>query len=330
MSETQLSDKEVAGEDGDVDDRDMSAAPAPERPPRTWAGWAGMWWSLIYIPPHLWVAFGGTAGIMGIPDPGPEEKAANWGASVLCVGAALVSMALVKQWGRIAPRWLLIGIAWGAAAVALLHWAALSVLTALRLTGVMPYEAKDDYFTAEKLASIDRWNLFVFEPWFLGLGVFLIIGALQSRTLAKQWRHDPTPALPTWMTSTGWARLLCLLGLAVALGLHVVWATGNRLLLAPQANTGIGRLNDWWVYDIGVAVLCVLTAYLVWTNALTPLARIMSGTITMMGFLQVMWGVFTFDWYLFAVYGPFVTGIGLLFELSIIRTRLDKGVSVQK
>jgi hypothetical protein len=291
---------------------------------KTWAGWAGMWWSIIYIPPHLWVAFGGSADIMGIPDPTAAEKAANWGATVLCLGAALVSLALVKSWGRVAPRWLLLGITWGAAAVALLHWAALSVLTALKLTGVIPYEAKDAYFTVDKLASIDRWNLFVFEPWFLGLGVFLIIAALQSRKLVKVWDSEPSPVLPRWMTATGWARQLALLGLAVALAVHVVWATGSRLLLAAPANTGIGRLNDWWVYDSFVAVLCAVAAYLVYTKAVTRTARVMSGLITMAGFLQVMWGVFTFDWWIFAVYGPFVTGIGLLLELSIQRAALAK------
>ncbi|MFC5286659.1 DUF3995 domain-containing protein [Actinokineospora guangxiensis] len=314
-----------------TDTQTAASAPRAEAPSggkaRTWAGWAGMIWSLVYIPPHLWVAFGGSADIMGIPDPGATEKAANWGASVLCLGAALVSLALVKPWGRIAPRWLLLGIAWGAAVVALLHWGVLSVLIALKLSGVIAYEAQDEYFTVEKLASIDRWNLFVFEPWFLGLGVFLIIGAVQSRRLAQQWKSDSTPALPGWMVATGWARALGLLGIAATLVMHVVWATGSRFLLAPQANTGIGRLNDWWVYDGAVALLCLPAAVLL--HALgrpgagpSGAAKAIAGTITMLGFLQVLWGVFTFDWWIYAVYGPLLTGVGLLFELTVQRAAL--------
>lgn len=151
---------------------------------RNWAGVAGCVWAIAYIPIHLyWAATASSWPFGELPEwLTPEEwRRANWGASVVIGAASLVCLALARPWGRRLPRPLLGGVAWAGAVFALLHWVVLSTATALKVLGV----------SEGTVTSFDRWNLFVFEPWFLGMGLLLAAAAINHRRI-----HDggSTPA----------------------------------------------------------------------------------------------------------------------------------------
>ncbi len=150
----------------------------------SWAGYAGCAWALAYVPIHVyWALVGSPAPLGELPEAltEPAWRQANWAASVVILGAAALSLALVRPWGRRLPGWLLLGIAWLGAAFAVLHWVAFSADTVLRLTGVVD----------GSVTTFDRWNLFVLEPWFLGMGVLLALAAVQH---ARRWpRASTTP-----------------------------------------------------------------------------------------------------------------------------------------
>lgn len=142
-------------------------------PALSWAVHAGCAWALAYVPIHLYWALTGRAWpTEELPEEltAPMWRQANWAACVVIVGAAVVALALVQPWGRRLPRSALIGVAWTGAVFAVLHWAAFSAVTVLDMVGV----------SGGTVTSFDRWNLFVFEPWFLGMGLLLAIAAQQN------------------------------------------------------------------------------------------------------------------------------------------------------
>lgn len=175
---------------------------------RRWGGYAGFGWALAYIPIHIYWALGGSAAFLGLTHLTPEFAIANWGASVVILGAALVSLALVRPWGRLLPRWALLGAAWIGAAAGILHWAAFTAVAVTRLSGP------------------DWWNLLVFEPWFLLMGVFLIVAAVQSRRLFPRGERRL------------WSAILLLSGLVV-----VLW--------------GVYSFNLWLFLLYGPAIMLV-------------------------------------------------------------------------
>lgn len=99
-----------------------------------------------------------------------QWRQGNWAASVVITGAALLCLALVQPWGRRLPRPVLLGVARVGAVFAVLHWVAYTAAPLLNFTGI----------TGGEVTSFDRWNLLVFEPWFLGMGVLLAVAAAQN------------------------------------------------------------------------------------------------------------------------------------------------------
>ncbi|WP_163573668.1 hypothetical protein [Fodinicola feengrottensis] len=77
---------------------------------KRWSGYAGLVWALAYIPIHIYWAFGGSAAFLGLARTNADFQIANWGASVVLLGAGLTAFALVRPWGRLLPRW---GGCWG-------------------------------------------------------------------------------------------------------------------------------------------------------------------------------------------------------------------------
>ena len=141
---------------------------------RNWAGVAGCGWAIAYIPIHLYWAVTASSWPFGeLPEwlTAEEWRRANWGACVAIAAASLVCLALAQPWGRSFPRPVLGGLAWAGAVFALLHWVVLSAATALKVLGV----------SEGTVTSFDRWNLFVFEPWFLGMGLLLAVAAMNDR-----------------------------------------------------------------------------------------------------------------------------------------------------
>jgi hypothetical protein len=157
-----------------------------EKKSSRWAGYAGLVWALAYIPLHIYWALGGSAAFLGMSGTNTDFQIANWGASIVLLGAGLTALALVRPWGRLLPRWGLVGVAWIGAAAGILHAVAFCAIAVLRLTGVMTVPGYTEQFR-----NADLWNLAVFEPWFLLMGVFLAIAAIQH---VRLFRGQPKPA----------------------------------------------------------------------------------------------------------------------------------------
>lgn len=154
------------------------AAPAP-RPPRSlaWAGYAASAWAVAYaIGVRGYQGLGGTIGLGGtFEDPeGMRRASLHAGVAILLVGVG--ALAFVRPWGLRIPRWLVIGPALAGSAFAAAHALTAYVTKPLHLLGVVHLEfpgwAQRDE-TAQFL-----WDLLFYEPWFLGLGILVTLGAL--------------------------------------------------------------------------------------------------------------------------------------------------------
>jgi uncharacterized RDD family membrane protein YckC len=79
----------------------------------------------------------------------------------LCVVGALLALALVRPWGRLFPRRLLVACAWVACALLVVHSVPTLVGDGLVAVGLREGD----------LSTLERWSLFVYEPWFFAGGV---------------------------------------------------------------------------------------------------------------------------------------------------------------
>ena len=184
----------------DGDDAAGDGVPGRSSPgspgPGSWGGLAGCAWALAYVPVHVyWAVTGDVSPFGDLPASlSPSQwRQANWAACVVIGGAAVFSLALVRPWGRRLPRFMLLGVAGVGAVFAVLHWAAFSAPTALRLLGV----------TGGAITTFDRWNLFVFEPWFLGMGLLLAVAAVQGARRDEGRRGAAAVAPPAPPRSVG-------------------------------------------------------------------------------------------------------------------------------
>jgi hypothetical protein len=66
-------------------------------------GYIGLGWALAYVPVHVYWALGGLSTPIGITGHQPGFRVANWGASVVIVGAALTCLTLTQRWGAALP-----------------------------------------------------------------------------------------------------------------------------------------------------------------------------------------------------------------------------------
>jgi len=188
-------------------------------PTRSWAGYAGCAWALAYVPIHVYWALTGSAWPFNeLPESlsDAQWRQANWGACAVIVGAAVVSLALVQHWGRRLPRPLLLGVAWVGAVFAVLHWVAFSAAILLNMIGV----------TDGAVTTFDRWNLFAFEPWFLGMGLLLAGAAAQNTRRLKQFDVARILSVPRSLGEIASAALILGGAVAVLVGVMTfhVWA----------------------------------------------------------------------------------------------------------
>ena len=133
---------------------------------RRWPGWAAYAasaWALMFAAVHLYWALGGTVGLpKGISvDMNPALFVIDVLAVPLCVVGALLALSLVRPWGWLFPRRLLLASAWAVCALLIVHSAPTLVEGGLVVTGLHDAE----------LSVLDRWSLFVYEPWFFMGGV---------------------------------------------------------------------------------------------------------------------------------------------------------------
>jgi hypothetical protein len=286
------------------------------RPYKPWIGYAGFFWALSYIPIHVYWALGGLTPAIGLTTSDHDARMANWGASVVILGAGLTSLALVQRWGTVLPAVLLRGTAWVGAVFGLLHFLAFSAASALRLVGVVGYP-HDAELTPQEMDTYDIANLLYFELWFGIMGLLLIAGLRQD-----QRRHDPSaapgvPSLPAWVPRARWTRLLSIAVLGAVAAVHQAWAFGVDWLITARPNDAVPRLIDlaetgsYRPVASAIGGLLLTLALAVVSGRKTAWRRGGTG-LTLAGILTVVWGVFIFDAWTFAGYGPALTGSGLL------------------
>ena len=135
-----------------------------------WAAYAAFAWALVFAAVHLYWALGGTVGMP--PGMSVGMNLALFVIDVvaipLCVVGALLALSLVRPWGRLLPRRLLLACGWGACALLILHSVPTLVGDGLVIAGLR----------AGDLSVPERWSLFVYEPWFFAGGVLYGAAAL--------------------------------------------------------------------------------------------------------------------------------------------------------
>jgi hypothetical protein len=142
-----------------------------------WAGYAAFAWAAAYaIGVRGYQGLGGTLGLAGtFADPAGMRRASLVaGAGILLVGFG--ALAFVRPWGLKLPRWLVIVPALTGSAYAAAHALTAYITKPLDAAGVIElhfhgWAHRDE--TAQFL-----WDLCFYEPWFLGLGVLVTLGAL--------------------------------------------------------------------------------------------------------------------------------------------------------
>lgn len=126
-----------------------------------WAGYAACTWALVFAVVHLYWGLGGTVGLP--PGLSVYDNTALFVIDLLaiplCVLGALLALALVQPWGGRLPRWMLLSAAWGASALFVAH-----ALPAVVDAVVIALGQR-----TERLTPVDRYSLFLYEPyWLLG------------------------------------------------------------------------------------------------------------------------------------------------------------------
>ena len=157
----------------------------------TWPAYAACGVALLYAVVSFYWAFGGTAGVDTLGGR-LEELARNgdptvlWLAGVagaLKVVGAVVALALVRPWGRVVPRWVLLVAAWGGAVVLVVYGGLYVLGGALALGGVVEVAGSEDRVAL-------WWHVLVWDLWFLVWGVLLGIAAWEFG------RRDLTAQVP--------------------------------------------------------------------------------------------------------------------------------------
>ena len=148
------------------------------------AAYAACAWAVVFAAASFYWAAGGTAGedtVGGVITRLPGIVALLWVTGALKVIGALLALALVRPWGRVLPRWLLLTLSW-AGGVGLTAYGAIPlVVNGLMVAGVLHGPGPVDW-------TLMRWHVFLWDPWWL-LGGLLFVAAAwsyQRRTQARR------------------------------------------------------------------------------------------------------------------------------------------------
>jgi hypothetical protein len=136
-----------------------------------WAGYAASAWAIAYaVLVRGYQGLGGTVGLAGtFEDPdGMRQASLIAGAGILLVGVG--ALAFVRPWGLRLPRWLVIVPALTGSAYAAAHALTAYVTKPLHALGVVQLQF---HGWAERNETAQ-----FYEPWFLGLGLLVALGAL--------------------------------------------------------------------------------------------------------------------------------------------------------
>jgi Protein of unknown function (DUF3995) len=142
-----------------------------------WAGYAAFVWAVTYaIGVRGYHGLGGTLGLAGTfeDQEGMRRASLLAGAGILLVGFG--ALALVRPWGLRIPRWLIIVPALTGSAYAIAHALTAYVTKPLHALGVVQLQF-DGWAQRDERAQF-LWDLLLYEPWFLGLGVLVTLATL--------------------------------------------------------------------------------------------------------------------------------------------------------
>lgn len=142
-----------------------------------WAGYVAAAWAVAYaVGVRGYQGLGGTLGLAGtFEDPDAMRRASLIaGVGILLVGFG--ALAFVRPWGLRLPRWLVIVPALAGSAYAAAHALTAYVTKPLDALGVIHLQF-DGWAQRDETAQF-LWDLLFYEPWFLGLGVLVSLGAL--------------------------------------------------------------------------------------------------------------------------------------------------------
>lgn len=142
------------------------------------AAYAASVWAFAFAVVHLYWALGGTTGLPRGMSVGmnPALFVIDVLAVPLCLVGALLSLSLVRPWGHLFPRRLLLAGAWAVCALLVVHSVPTLVWGGLVVTGLRDAE----------LSLLERWSLFVYEPWFFVGGILYGAAAwVHNRRLSR-------------------------------------------------------------------------------------------------------------------------------------------------
>jgi hypothetical protein len=180
---------------------DAQARPRPQRQldePRRpeavlrLAAWALSVWSVLYVAPHLYWAFGGDRGFSLLRPSAVELEewaAINAVASVVLLIPVVIAVGLVRFRTTSPVKVALLGAALVGTSISAAHGIYGIVYRILNLGGVVKVDGET--------ASISEhpwvlWDLILFEPWFLveGLLFFAIGWAATSGSGRRRWVYS--------------------------------------------------------------------------------------------------------------------------------------------
>lgn len=156
----------------------VSAAPIARSGAATWPAYAACAWAAVFAAMSFYWAAGGTAGADTIGNVirtpalarDPTFVAILWITGGLKAIAGLLALALVRPWGRIIPRWMLVTAGWGTGLLLVLYGGANLAVRGLMAIGIINTPASMHSTAA-------RWHLLLWDPWWT-LGGLLFLAAI--------------------------------------------------------------------------------------------------------------------------------------------------------
>ena len=167
--------------------RILTEMPGTQLRSGVWAGYAASVWAFMFAAPSFYWAAGGTAGLDTL-SPGilamtrdPWFVALVWATGLAKVAAGLLALALVRQWGRRIPRWILLVGAWGGGLLLLFHGGDFVLQGSLALGGLVDVSASAPW-------DVIRWYNFLWGPYFLLGGILFCAAALHFQRESRDRR----------------------------------------------------------------------------------------------------------------------------------------------
>lgn len=143
-----------------------------------WAGYSACVLALLYGAMSFYWAAGGTLGLDTVGGQleelgrarGPALISLVWATGVLKVLAGLLALALVRPWGRLLPRRVMLAASWGGAVLLTCYGGFMVAGQTLVVSGVIPASPTADWTAL-------WWHLLLWDPWFLLWGLLLGLAA---------------------------------------------------------------------------------------------------------------------------------------------------------